>query len=251
MPSLPQSDSFNALLLAAGLGTRLKPITDSLPKCLVPILGKPLLGYWLDLLEGSSVSQVFVNRSAHAEQVARYLESQKRSYAIESVWEKELRGTAGTLKSLAPKLRGKPVLLVHSDNLSAFDMGDFFRAHKSRPDNCAMTMMTFTTDTPESCGIVETDVQGRVTNFFEKVSNPPGRLANGAVYFLEDEVLDFVGKIPGDFVDFSVQVIPYFCGRIFTFHNSIYHRDIGNPDAYEKAQSEYSSLVMKQKEKRS
>ena len=90
---------FDAILLAAGNGTRLRPITRSIPKCLVDILGKPLLEYWLDLLRKSdSLSKIFINTHYLAEQVQEFLNERPKSRInIERTFEAQLLGTAGTL----------------------------------------------------------------------------------------------------------------------------------------------------------
>ena len=78
-----------------------------------------------------------------------------------------------------------------------------------RPADCAMSMMTFSTPTPETCGIVKTDKSGRVTKMFEKIESPPGNLANGGIYIFEQEVIDWIVDNP-DVTDISTQVILIF-----------------------------------------
>ena len=97
-------------------------------------------------------------------------------------------------------------------------------------------MMTFYSQTPSTCGIVQIDGNGVVIGFHEKVKNPPGNLANGAVYFLEPEVLDWINDRP-EITDFSTQVLPYFIGRIATWHNEGTHIDIGSIEALREAQA--------------
>lgn len=100
-------------------------------------------------------------------------------------------------------------------------------------------MMTFDTDAPQSCGIVELDGNGLVIGFHEKVKNPPGTRANGAVYIFDQEVVSFIASLGKAFVDVSTEVIPHYLGRIVTFHNTRYHRDIGSPAALEAAERDY------------
>jgi mannose-1-phosphate guanylyltransferase len=100
-------------------------------------------------------------------------------------------------------------------------------------------MMTFRTRSPESCGIVALDQAEIVREFHEKVTHPPGNLANAAVYILEPEVLEYLRGLKKSFVDFSSEVIPHFLGRIYTFHNSDYHEDIGTLEHWRRAQNEY------------
>ena len=97
-------------------------------------------------------------------------------------------------------------------------------------------MMTFNTKTPRTCGIVELDANGVVIGFHEKVKNPPGNLANGAVYLLEPEVLQWICDRP-EITDFSTQVLPHFIGRTATWHNEGTHIDIGSIEALREAQA--------------
>lgn len=100
-------------------------------------------------------------------------------------------------------------------------------------------MMTFVSQTPSTCGIVELDEHGVVIGFHEKVKNPPGNLANGAVYLLEPEVLQWICDRP-EITDFSTQVLPHFIGCIATWHNERTHIDIGSIEALREAQGAVS-----------
>jgi len=232
-----------ALLLAAGLGTRLRPLTDVLPKCLVPIRGRPLLEYWLQALVTADIAPIVVNTHYHAELVEAYIAACPWSDRIVVSPERELLGTGGTLIANATRFSAGPVLVAHADNLSAFEPSAFLAAHAGRPAEAALTMMTFTTDVPESCGIVTTDARGLVDGFYEKVADPPGHHANGAVYIVEPEVVEFVRSFGRDTVDLSTEVLPHFVGRMATWHNATYHRDIGNLDAWRRAQREFPGPV--------
>jgi mannose-1-phosphate guanylyltransferase len=228
-----------ALLLAAGLGTRLRPLTDTIPKCLVAIHGRPLLGYWLSLLTEAGVSPLLVNLHYFPEQVRAYVAGSNYNNQVSLVFEDDLYGTAGTLLRNKEFFGDEPLMLVHADNLSRFDVAAFIDAHQKRPAGCEITMMTFQTPTPQSCGIVELDDRGVVRAFHEKEPNPPGNLANGAVYILEPSLFAFLQGLHKEVIDFSTEVLPSYIGRIFTFHNSDYHRDIGTIESYETAIQEY------------
>lgn len=240
---MPSERLRGALLLAAGLGTRLRPLTEVLPKCLVPIRGRPLLEFWIRELVRADVAPIVVNTHYHAELVERYIALTPWAGRIIVSPEKALLGTGGTLLANASRFADGPILVAHADNLSAFDATAFFEAHVKRPAGAVLTMMTFTTDVPETCGIVTTDEAGLVDGFHEKVSSPPGNRANGAVYIFESEVIDFVRSRGRAVVDLSTEVLPHFVGRMATWHNAIYHRDIGNLDAWRIAQDEYPGPV--------
>lgn len=228
-----------ALLLAAGLGTRLRPMTDRVPKCLVPIHGKPLLAYWLDLLFVGGMDEVLVNTHYLAEQVAAFCEDSTWHERIVLANEPKLLGTGGTVLANRAFFGHEAVLVAHADNLSRFSVRDFRLAHARRPQEAALTMMTFDTDVPESCGIVEIDARGLVQRFHEKVLTPPGTRANAAVYIFEPEVVEFMAALGKVFIDLSTEVIPRFLGRIATFHNPGYHRDIGTPESLRRAEAEF------------
>jgi len=232
-----------ALLLAAGLGTRLRPLTQNIPKCLVPICGKPLLGYWLEMLDAAGVAPVLINLHYFAEAVRAYLEGGCFSKSIRTVYEEHLLGTAGTLLKNRGFFDQEPFMLVHADNLSRFDVKAFIASHLSRPQGCEITMLTFSTSDPKSCGIVALDRQGVVQSFHEKVPNPPGDLANGAVYIIQPSVFEFLESLGKDEIDFSTEVLPHYVGRISTFHNGVYHRDIGTLDSYRLAQIDFPKLT--------
>lgn len=228
-----------ALLLAAGLGTRLRPLTNEMPKCLVPIHGKPLLGYWIEMLSDAGIKPMLVNLHYFADRVNNYIESSGFKDIAFTVYEEKLLGTAGTLLKNRDFFDNKTLMLVHADNLSRFNVKAFVDRHNRRPTGCEITMMTFYTSTPESCGIAELDERGVVQAFHEKVPNPPGNLANGAVYIIEPSLFGFLEGLGKEVLDFSTEVLPKYTGRIYTFHNDVYHRDIGTMESYEAAQREF------------
>lgn len=228
-----------ALLLAAGLGTRLRPITDHVPKCLVPIHDKPLLGYWLDMLLPNGVDRVLVNTHYLPEAVREFVAASAGRDYIEMVHEDELLGTGGTVLRNRDFLGGGAFMVVHADNLTRFDVGAFIRAHECRPAGVDITMMTFDTDVPQSCGIVELDARGVVVKFHEKVAKPPSNYANAAVYIFEPSVIDFLASLDKAVIDISTEVLPRYLRRMQAFHNSDYHRDIGTPESLALAEREF------------
>ena len=112
-----------ALLLAAGLGTRLSPLTDNWPKCLMPIGERPLLEYWLGILHSSDVSEVLVNLHHHSEKVQEFLNRSRFEGWVSSVFEDTLLGTAGTLRANKEYFKDCTTLLVHADNWCQCDFG--------------------------------------------------------------------------------------------------------------------------------
>jgi len=232
-----------AILLAAGYGTRLRPLTDHLPKCLVPICEKPLLDYWLEMLTGAGVEKILVNTHYLPETVSNHIMNSPFTSKVTIVHEDTILGTAGTLLKNKAFFASEPVMLIHADNLSLFDVNSFIQAYEEREKGIDITMMTFTTDAPRTCGIVDLDQQGVVRGFYEKVENPPGNLANAAVYILSPAVIEFIASLGKEVIDFSTEILPNFIGRINTFHNGGYHRDIGTLESLEAARKEYPLIV--------
>jgi mannose-1-phosphate guanylyltransferase len=230
-----------ALLLAAGLGTRLKPLTNYLPKCLIPIHGRPLIDYWFENLINKGINEILINTHYFAPMVTAYIRQSSWSKSICIVNEENLLGTGGTVLSNRDFFREEPFLVAHADNLTLFDVDEFLNSHASRPSGTEITMMLFKTEHPHSCGVVELDARGIVQAFYEKVDDPPGNLANAAVYILEPAVLNMMSKLGKQQIDFSTEVIPEFMGKIFTFRNEAYHRDIGTVSSWLEANFDFVS----------
>lgn len=228
-----------ALLLAAGIGSRLRPLTNTTPKCLVRVHDRPLLDYWLDLVFEGGVERALLNMHWLADQVREHVAASRWKSRIDLVHEDELLGTGGTVLANRDWFQNEAFLVAHADNLTDFDVPGFIAAHRNRPPGHAMTMLGFRTDDPSSCGILQLDRQNTVLAFHEKVKKPPGNLANGAVYILEPEVIADIANLGKAVVDLSTEIIPNYIGRILCVETTGYHRDIGNPESLRRAHSEF------------
>jgi mannose-1-phosphate guanylyltransferase len=227
-----------AILLTAGFGTRLRPLTYFVPKCLLPVNGRPLIEYWLNALVQTGIESILMNLHYLADVMNEWLKESAFGEMVKIAYEDMLLGTGGTLLRNKDFVANDPVMLIHADNICLANLESFIHAHANRPASTEITMMTFTSPSPETCGIVEIDKQGVVRAFHEKVSNPHGNLANAAVYIVEPLVMKFLQALNKPFIDFSTEVIPCYIDRIYTFHNDIYHRDIGTLESYMAAQVE-------------
>jgi len=132
-----------AILLAAGLGTRLRPLTNQIAKCLVTIKGKPLLGIWLDNLTEVGLESILVNTHHLADKVEAYVASGNYKGSVVVVNEPILPGTAGTLIAYPPFFLNEDGFLVQADNYIRKDLWRFVAAHKMRSPGCVITMLTF------------------------------------------------------------------------------------------------------------
>ena len=230
-----------ALLLAGGLGTRLRPLTDTTPKCLIPVGGRPILDYWMDALDAAGISEVLLNTHHLPGPVRAYIKSVNASGAltVTEAYEPALLGSAGTVAANRAWAEGADVIVViYADNLSDMDLGrlvDFHRGH-TQP----MTMALFRTPYPEKCGIAALDADGLITAFTEKPDAPKSDLANAGIYVLDAQAWREIADM--DVFDFGFDVIPRFVGRMQGFLHHGYHRDIGTHDSLAQAQQDVAGL---------
>jgi D,D-heptose 1,7-bisphosphate phosphatase len=232
-----------AMILAAGLGTRLRPLTDTIPKCLVPIAGRPLLGYWIDRLCDASISEARVNTHAHADQVRAYINrvnDEGRLYLVES-FEPKLLGSAGTIAANADLADGaNEIVIVYADNFSDVDLRRLLAFHRSHGD--PFTMLLFRAPDPQTCGIAELDDMGRIVSFVEKPRAPRSNLANAGVYVVSADAYREIVALQA--FDLGYEVLPRFVGRMRGWAWEGYHLDIGNPDALEQARRDAPGLQL-------
>lgn len=226
-----------AILLAAGEGRRLRPLTDSIPKCLVPIAGRPLLDYWLRACEKAGFDDVLINTHHHAEQVNRFLEATTRRVQVRTYHEERLLGTAGTLRANWEFVCQEEVFLfAHADSFTDLELLEFLGAFRAgRRSHTVLGAALFRSPTPQTCGIVRLDGTGHIIEFLEKPASPPGNLANGAIYLGTPQLGAFLRleqKEPRE-LDFSTQVIPRLLGRIWGYELRGFLADIGAPEQYE------------------
>ena len=221
-----------ALLLAAGLGTRLRPLTDTTPKCLVPIKGKPLLDIWCEALLAAGVTKLLINLHYKSEQVQQHVGSSKFSEFVETIYEPSLLGTAGTLLANRKFFENQDGILLHADNYCEANISELISAHESRPSNCDLTMLAFRTPTPETCGILEVTENKILQKMYEKSSDDHGNLANAAFYILSKKL---IGELKAE-TDFSNEVIPKYLGKTLVVETSETFIDIGTPESYALAQ---------------
>ncbi len=228
------------LLLAAGLGTRLRPLTDSLPKCLVPMDGRPLIDYWFDRFAESGLRHVLINTHHLPGLVREHLAGLNATgrFEVRETFEPTLLGSAGTVHANRDWVpHDGEALIVYADNLSAVHLGDMLAFHRAR--RAEMTMLLFRSPTPERCGIAQVDASGRITEFQEKPSQPRGNLANAGVYALSAAAYHEMAD--ADAFDLGFDVLPRFVGRMYGFTFEGYHRDIGTLESLEAAETDLAA----------
>jgi mannose-1-phosphate guanylyltransferase len=228
-----------AFLLIAGRGTRLRPLTDQVPKCLVPIKGEPLLGIWLRLCRKHGVADVLVNLHHLADEVEAYLDANDFGVKVKRFYEPRLLGSAGTVLANREFVRGGDCFfIIYGDNLTNVDLTEMCRFH--RRHGGLFTMGLFRTSRPTECGIVELGADGLVESFEEKPAEPRSTLANGGIYVADERLFEY---IPGkEFVDFGFDVLPRIVRKMYGYVIEEYLVDIGSPENHELANRQWDGL---------
>ena len=229
-----------AFLLAGGRGERLKPLTDSIPKCLAPINGRPLLGYWLELCAREGITDVLVNVSHHVEALRAFLSAWPgTSVRVRVVEETAPSGTATTVRRERAFVNGNEDFWVfYADNLSDLHTAPMLARHRAHHD--PMTLGLFHTADPKASGIVGLDADGRVISFVEKPAHPESDLANAGVYLARTSLLDTIPDGPG-LVDFGQHVLPALIGRMHGYVIPDFHEDIGTPERLDRAAAAWAT----------
>jgi mannose-1-phosphate guanylyltransferase len=227
----------SALLLAGGVGSRLRPLTDSIPKCLVEIAGRPLLGYWIDRLIEAQIHEARVNTHALADQVRAFIDRVNIEGPLRLVesHEPELLGSAGTVRANADLAdAADQIVIIYADNLSNIDLRPLLDFHRSHGD--PFTMVLFHAPNPRACGIAELDADGLVTSFKEKPEQPTSDLANAGLYVVDAALYREIANRGG--FDIGFDVLPQLVGRMRGWVWGGYHLDIGTLSALDQARED-------------
>jgi mannose-1-phosphate guanylyltransferase len=228
-----------AFLLAAGHGTRLRPITDNIPKCLVPIRGTPLLSIWLELCKQFGIDEVLINIHAHAAMVRDYLREHVNGVQARVVEEEQLLGSAGTLRHNKEWVANEKLFWVfYADVLCRPNLSEMLNVHLQR--NPAATLGVCEVPDPSRCGIVTAGKDGIVREFVEKPTVPCGNLAFSGVMIGTSEVIE---QIPEESpADIGFHVLPRLIGRMLAYPINTYLIDIGTMENYQTAQRTWPGL---------
>lgn len=229
-----------AFILAAGKGERLRPLTDTIPKCLLSIQGAPILGIWLDLCCQHGIDEVLVNTHSHAGSVKRYLEHHRWGVRLHIAEEETLLGSAGTV--LTHRLWIGPdreFWIFYSDVLTNTNLSAMLEFH--RRSKQVVTLGVNRVPDPRQCGIVTVDHEGIVQEFVEKPANPSGDLAFSGILLATPAIFDVIPKrIPADI---GFDVLPKLIGRMAAYPICNYLVDVGTPASYRYAQGTWPGFA--------
>ena len=228
-----------AFILAAGNGERLRPLTDTIPKCLVPVQGVPLMAIWLELCRCHGIDEVLVNMHSHQNAIRDFVHLHRRELKVHLVQEERLLGSAGTLLAnrqwIGP---GEDFWIFYGDVLTNMDLTRMLASHRAWGQ--IATMGVYKVDHPSQCGIVSIDQYHTVQSFAEKPAHPMSNLAFSGVLAATASIFaEIPERIP---VDLGFHVLPNMVGRMSAYLIREYLVDVGTPSSYRDAQLNWTGL---------
>lgn len=228
-----------AFILAAGSATRLRPLTNDVPKCLLSIRGVPLLQIWLENCVAAGITDVLVNVHAHAGQIRDFAGRQDPKLNVRIVEEEKLLGSAGTLaENRGFVLEEDAFFVLYGDVLTNVRLADVMAFHRAR--RFQVTLGTYEVPDPTQCGIVSADQDGIVRSFVEKPARSESNWAFSGVMIASPKILDFIpSQRPADI---GFHLLPRLIGQMSAYPISEYLLDIGTLSNYKKAQSTWPGL---------
>ena len=197
-----------AVLLAAGQGLRLRPLTLNTPKCLVPINGIPLITFWINLLRKYGITEVLINLSYAVDKVEEYIAANASDLKIRLSFEEKLLGSLGTLlRNMDFFNDADEVFIFYSDNLTNINLYQFLKFH--RKHNFPFTMGLFHTNNPTACGIAKLNGKDTIIDFVEKPKNPESDLANAGIYLTSREIFRYLpSTLDKEILDIGFDLLP-------------------------------------------
>jgi mannose-1-phosphate guanylyltransferase len=232
-----------AFLLAAGNGTRLRPLTDNVPKCLLPICGVPLLEIWLNNCKAAGISDVLVNAHAHTKEIRRFAAEKQSGVTIRIAEEPELLGSAGTVAENRDFVTGeKAFFILYADVLTNIDLRRILEFHQQK--HLPATLGIYQVPDPTRCGIVTVNEDSVVQEFVEKPSQTVSNWAFAGVMIAGPELFDFLpAQRPADL---GFDVLPRMIDKMGAYRISEYLLDIGTLSNYQHAQQSWRGLAQLQ-----
>jgi mannose-1-phosphate guanylyltransferase len=222
-----------ALVLIGGFGTRLRPVTYTVPKQLIPIAGKPMLYHVLDLLP-DGLEEAVLATGYKADVIDAYVRAHPTRFPIRTVPEAEPLGTGGGMKNAGAGM-SDPFFLLNSDVITAVDLASMARAHADRGG--VGTMALFQVDDPRPYGVAALGADDRITAFVEKPepADAPSRWINAGLAVWRADVLD---RIPGGrAVSFEREVMPELLPKgVYGYRLDRFWDDAGTPERLLHAQ---------------
>ncbi len=231
-PGLAHHD-VDAVVLVGGKGTRLRPLTLSAPKPMLPTAGLPFLAHLLSRIAAAGIEHVVLSTSYQADVFeAEFGDGSKLGLRLEYVTEEQPLGTGGGIANVVDHLHHDTVMVFNGDVLSGADLGELLDFH--RDHHADVTMHLVRVADPRAFGCVPSDDDGRVTAFLEKTQDPPTDQINAGCYVFRRAVIDRIPR--GRAVSVEREVFPALLSdpnvKVCGYVDSSYWRDMGTPDDF-------------------
>jgi len=233
-----------ALILAGGKGTRLRPLTVYTPKPIVPVMNRPFLLYQIEILAKAGIEDIVLSLSYQPDKIADLLgDGSDFGVNLTYVTEPHPMGTGGAYRFAAETLR-ETVVVLNGDILTNIDISRLIDFHRDR--SATATLALATVEDPTAYGLVETDKEENILRFLEKPKSnsikPDGvNTINAGIYILEPSILDLIPE--GEARSFEYDVFPAILDRKLPFFGYVmagtYWRDLGNPKSYLEAHHDF------------
>ncbi|PBC41771.1 GDP-mannose pyrophosphorylase [Rhodococcus sp. ACPA4] len=222
----------DAVILVGGKGTRLRPLTLSAPKPMLPTAGLPFLTHLLARIEAAGIKHVVLGTSFKAEVFEDYFgDGSKMGLEIDYVFENEPLGTGGGIRNVLPKLRGDNIMVFNGDVLGGTDLNAILDTHTKT--DADVTLHLVRVGDPRAFGCVPTDEDGRVSAFLEKTQDPPTDQINAGCYVFKRAIIEQIPE--GRPVSVEREVFPNLLAegkRVFGHVDTSYWRDMGTPEDF-------------------
>lgn len=220
------------------MGKRLRPITNDIPKCLVDLNGLNLLDIWISKLKSINLKYIYINVFYFQDKIMNYINTNyPNDSQIKIIKENKLYGTGGTLIKNLSKFLLDDLFLIHSDNYTEDNLKSYVNFASQNDEKTMLYLMAHYTDYPKECGILEINNNKILKGFHEKVKNPPGNLANSAIFILKKKLLNKLKNNQNksnDIIDFSKEIIPNYIGKSKVYITNNFFEDIGSIKSYNK-----------------
>lgn len=230
-----------AIILAGGLGTRLREAVPDLPKCMAPVAGKPFISFVIDALRMQGVEHFIFSLGYKADAIENYLKEHYPTLSYSVAIEEEPLGTGGAIQLVIQKAQTENVLIANGDTLFRIQHKDLLAVHQKNNAECTLALKPM--HNFDRYGVVELDATNKVVSFKEKQHYTEG-LINGGVYLVSKTAF-LSRKLPFKF-SFEKEYLEAFCqeGKFFGAVQEGYFIDIGIPEDYNKAQSDLKSTTL-------
>lgn len=217
-----------AVIMAGGYGTRLKPLTDNIPKPMVPIINKPLIRYIIEHLKSHGINNIILTLGYLPKCIIEYLgDGRELGVNLRYMIEREPLGTAGGVKNVEKYIEDK-FLVISGDAFTNIDISSMLDFHEKNKKS--ITIAVKEVDDPRSFGVVKVDRNNTITSFIEKPLVIEDKLVNTGIYILEKNVLDRVPK--NQKYDFGRDLFPTMLGEMSAYKMDNYWSDIGTLSSY-------------------